>query len=261
MTVLACLKWVLPPDGARYGGATLADQSALEWALRVGESWDLPVVAVMLGPPEGEQVLRDTLACGATSAHRIDADACLSSSAVGAALAAVALGVAARVVVCGDYSPDRGSGSTPAFIAGELGAQQALGLLDVEIADDHLLALRRLDGGRRERLRVSPQCVVSVEGGTATLRRAPLAAVLASRAAVVSVSAGPRSEPIDSTVRPYRPRARVEPAPTGARAIERIQSLLSSGVSGTAKAEPVTLDPPAAAERILAALTEWGYFS
>ena len=39
----------------------------------------------------------------------------------------------AGLVLCGDLSADRGSGSVPAFLAAHLGAAQALGLVAVEL--------------------------------------------------------------------------------------------------------------------------------
>ncbi len=57
----------------------------------------------------------------------------LTSSAVAAAIAGIAAG--AQWVVCGDVSADRGSGAVPAFLAAELDAAQALGLVGVEIVD------------------------------------------------------------------------------------------------------------------------------
>ena len=69
------------------------------------------------------------------------------------------------LVVCGDRSADRGTGALPGFLAHELGAAQALGLVSLEPdaatvgAARALVAERRLDGGWREQLRVPlPRC-------------------------------------------------------------------------------------------------------
>ena len=59
---------------------------------------------------------------------------------------------------------------------------------------------------------------------------------------------------------PYRPRARAFAAPSG-EALDRVR-LLTDPSGGGAKAshtELVTLDPAAAAARILEALAGWGY--
>jgi electron transfer flavoprotein beta subunit len=160
--------------------------------------------------------------------------------------------------VCGDASADRGSGAVPAFLAAELGARQALGLVAVTTAAGDLRATRRLDGGRREVLDVSPPAVLSVEGGVARLRRATLAAELAARTATVEEIDGPRG-PIEAAelARPYRPRARALAAPSGA-ALDRVRRLTDAGRQRTAH-ELVTLDPAAAAKRILDALRDWNH--
>jgi electron transfer flavoprotein beta subunit len=156
----------------RTAGCSAADAAALEWALRAGERWNQPVLAVTAGPPEADRVLREAVAAGATRAVRIDLPTSAPSAVVATAIAAV-LG-AARItsVWCGDHSLDRGSGSVPAFLAAELGAAQALGLVDVELdaRAGRVDAWRRLDRGRREHVRLDGPGVVSVEGSTARLR-------------------------------------------------------------------------------------------
>lgn len=266
VTIAACLKWFTPQDGDdRYGGISLADSAALEWALRLGDAWAQPVVVVALGPPVVEGPLRNALACGASRAIRIDAPITLDSVDVAAALATVlcgaggAGGAVASFVCCGDYSLDRGTGSVPAFLAARLAARQALGLVDLEIVGDTVIGGRRLDGGRRERVVLTAPSVLSVEGATSTPRRAGLSTTLAARSRPIEIVPWPATAASDPVTRPYRPRARVLPAPAGESSLARINALLSSGVAPASHGVPITLDPPAAADRIVAALTEWGY--
>jgi electron transfer flavoprotein beta subunit len=280
----ACLKWVErrpevdPLTGevatdARTSGAGEADQAALEWALRLGEAWGGDVVAVTAGTAEAEPVLRDALAAGADRAVRVDLPAGAASAAVAAGLAAALTGAAA--VVCGDWSLDRGSGSVPAFLAARLGAAQALGLVAIEIDvpgrgtsglaahAPSVRAERRLDGGRRERLSVAAPMVLSVEGRD-RLRRADLDGLLRARAAPIEVVATPAAAAALSAdapllrTGPYRPRARVLPPPAGGSVRERILALTGALVD-RAPPELVTLDPAAAADRLLAQLRAWGY--
>ena len=91
----------------------------------------------------------------------------------------------------------------------------------------------------------------------ARLRRASLAAELDARHAAIEVVPGPAG-PVEAaaSVGPYRPRARQRPAPTG-DPLERVRELTATGA--VSHAEVVTLDPPAAAARILTALRDWGY--
>jgi electron transfer flavoprotein beta subunit len=262
-----CLKWVpslVEVDGVtgavrvdeRAGGPSAADQAALEWALRTAELLAVDCMALSAGPLAAEDMLRHALACGATRAVRIELSPGASSDAVGAALATELTGCA--YVFCGDQSLDRGSGSVPAYVAGELRAAQALGLVQLDVGHDRIEALRRLDGGRRERLTVAAPGVLSVEGATASLRRASLAATIASGRATIERRRGPTvAEHPSRPARPFRPRPRSLPAPEGETALARIAALVKTEASA-AHSEPVTLDPAAAADRILDALREWG---
>ena len=267
--IVACLKWVdqrpepdahgviASPD-SRFAGVSAADRAALEWALRSRDVIGGEVVAITAGPVAADAVLRDALAAGANRAIRLDLPFGESSAAVGAAIAGVAGG--AQQIWCGDYSSDRGTGSVPAFIAATRGIAQALGLVRVSFDGGAVEALRRLDGGRRERLSVDGPAVMSVEGSTAMLRRAPLRALLAAAdVEIVQPLAVARPASSTGTYRPYRPRPRALAAPAGASALQRIKSLTGGDAASSARADPVVLEPDAAADRILAALREWGY--
>jgi electron transfer flavoprotein beta subunit len=254
--IVVCWKWA--PAGDRMPGTSAADEAALEVALRMAEPSGDDVLVISAGPAAAERGLRDALASRAARAVRIDAPAGLAGAAVATAIAGLARG--ARWVLCGDVSADRGTGSVPAFLAAELGVAQALGLVAVDVEEPaRVRAVRRLDGGRREVLDVAPPAVLSLEGAVARLRRASLPAELAARHAAIEVVAGP-SGPVEAvaSVRPYRPRPRECPAPEGA-ALDRVRRLTATAAGPAAHAETVVLDPPAAAERILAALREWGY--
>jgi electron transfer flavoprotein beta subunit len=267
--IAVCWKWVSldreREADRRWSGVSAADEAALEVALSIADRADATpgapaseVTVICLGPPSADDVLREAIAAGATAAVRVDASTELDSQVVAVALAEH-LGDR-DLVVCGDYSLDRGTGSVPAFLAGELSMAQALGLLEVGLErgdNDALRVVRRLDGGRREILDVTPPAVLSVEGSAASLRRASLAASLAARTAPVVPVRGPHGRLPEAEIHPYRPRARVLPAPTG-RSLDRVRQILDVGGSDT-HAELITLDPPAAASKILDQLRNWGY--
>jgi electron transfer flavoprotein beta subunit len=262
--IVACLKWVAhpgEPNDERFAGMSPADQSALEFALQQAAAMGVGVVAVTVGPAGAENVLREALACGATRAVRIASARPMLSADVAAAIAAVVPDTA--WVWCGDYSLDRGSGSVPAFLAARLRAAQALGIIAITPAAHGVIdATRRLDGGRRELLSVAAPAVVSVEGGTAVLRRAGLGALRAALAAPIEiVQPTTPAAPYDAVVHPYRPRARALAAPTGEAALDRLRALTDAGAAVSARGEQVTLAPPAAAAKIAAALREWGYLA
>lgn len=272
MLVAVCVKWaelrpeVDPVHGsvrptARSAGLSEADRAAVEVALVLAAEWGADTAVVCAGPVESEDALRELRAVGVGRAVRVDLPAGQPSEAVAASLAPVlSEGVSADVVVCGDHSADRGSGSVPAYLAHHLGAEQALGLIAVEPAAPGVVAaVRRLDGGRREDVRATAPAVVSVEGSVATLRRAPLAAALAARDVTVEVVPGrpdPRAEA--PRTEPWRPRPRHVPPPAGDEALDRIVQLTGALVDRTPP-RTVELPPAEAAAEVLAALRAWGY--
>jgi electron transfer flavoprotein beta subunit len=262
--IAACVKWVagMPePGDDRFAGISLADQAALECALRQAATMDDSVCVVTVGPPAAERALRDAIACGAARAvrlHLADEQMKHVDSARVATMLATVLADAGSVW-CGDYSGDRGTGSVPAFLAAFLSAAQALGVVEVNDLGDWLRVTRRLDGGRRELLRLDGPAVVSVEGAVARLRRAGLPALMAARTAAVEVlAADTPDERHPPVVQPYRPRARALAAPGGPTVLDRLREL-TEATAAPARGETVHLEPAAAAAHIVAALRGWGY--
>ncbi len=247
------------PD-PRSLGVSPADEAALEWALRAAEGTGAAVRVVSAGGPEADGVLRQAAAAGAAELVRVAIEPGSPSCEVARALAPHVAG--AGLVWCGDVSLDRGSGAVPAFLAAELGVAQALGLLEVDLGAGvgGFSGLRRLDGGRRERLRVEGPAVASCEGGTARLRRASLHLMLEARRAPVRIEAAPpprRPAPHVVGRAPFRPRARVVPPPPGEHAADRVRALIGAEAPA-GRARVVTLGPEEAAEAILEALAAWG---
>ena len=266
MKIAVCWKWVSigDPGGpsssdTRWAGVSAADEAALETALRLSDGGRGTVTVVCLGPPAADGELRRAIATGASRAVRIDGSTALDSRHVATELAGVVGG--SDLVLCGDFSLDRGTGSVPAFLAHELGAAQALGLLQVAApaGDTTLRCLRRLDGGRREVLDVRPPAVISVEGSVARLRRASLGAVVGSKAAPVAVVKAVADEHADRRRRLRRtdPRARVLPPPHG-DVLDRVRGILDVGGAHTSHGEVVVLEPAAAARRIVDQLAALG---
>jgi electron transfer flavoprotein beta subunit len=243
---------------ARTAGASDADRAAVMWALRCREQWGGTVTIATAGPPATEELLRRLMAFGADDAVRVDLPAGAPSLAVANGLALALEGT--DLVWCGDASIDRGSGSVPAYLAGRLGRALALGLLAIDVGPPgELVVTRRLDGGRREQLRVRVPAVVSVEGSTARPMRPSLASQLAVPSFPVHVVAGPRTAVHTSAVaRPFRPRPRALAAPHGATARDRIAELTAAHAASAGHTEAVQLEPAEAADLILATLRAWG---
>lgn len=231
-------------------GASPADRCALEHALVLAEQLGGRCLVVTVGPPDAEEMLRAALAQGADEALRVegpdgDEDATARSLLAG-------LRAADRlpdVVLCGDRSLDRGTGATPALLAGRAGWAQALGL--TALSSDggvRLRAVRALDGGRAERMDVPLPAVCSVRPGTALPRRAPLATALAARRApvgVVRVDGGDGPGARAGRARPYRPRPKVLAVPEGTT---RQRLLALTGALAPPRTPPRVVTPDSAGE-------------
>ncbi|MGW1802544.1 mycofactocin-associated electron transfer flavoprotein beta subunit [Streptomyces sp. NPDC001984] len=276
--VAAALRWTDPratahpltgtATSAPYAaGVSPADRCAIEHGLRLAERLGGSCLAVTVGPAGAEEMLREALAAGADEALRVegpDGDEAATAHSLLAGLAAG--GRTADVLVCGNRSLDRGTGATPAHLAARLGWAQALGLAELGVAVQdgdgiRLRAVRRLDGGRAEELDVPLPAVCSVEPGTVRPRRAPLATALAARRAeipVVRVSAPQGGGVRAGRVRPYRPRAKVLPAPEGGTR-QRLLALTGALTPPRTPPRMVTPESPEeAAELLLAYLREHG---
>ena len=174
-----------------HGGLSAADECALELGLRTAAAEERRLVAVSAGPEAADAVLRTALEAGADRAVRVELPAATSSALVASALADVVrgrpLGLLRRL------QPRPGQRIGPAFVAGRLGAAQALGVAAITLpgAPDGGLRGAPLGRGRRELLEVEAPAVVSVESGLAGLRRPPLSAMLAARAAAIEVVIAP----------------------------------------------------------------------
>lgn len=270
MTFIAvCMKWVSghpeidPLSGevrlpsARFGGVSVADQAALEVALQLGSQRSMPVAVFSVGANQCESSLYAALAAGAQRAIRIDSGPGLSSAAT-AQLLALELRDASYIL-CGDYSFDRGSGSVPAYLAAELGITQALGVVSLTPQTHDILVTRRLDGGRREHLRITDRAVISVEGSIAQLRRASLATSLATREDRIQViSSTISTHQANSTVKPFRPRPRTIAQPQGDTALQRFHSVTNVATAST-RGEQIELTSVKSAMWILQTLGRWGY--
>jgi electron transfer flavoprotein beta subunit len=267
--IAACVKWVdTRPEvdsltgevrtDPRSRGASAADRAAVELACRMADTWGGTLELVCGGPAGADAMLRELGAVGAARLTRVALE-----GAVDSAWTAVSLALALRgadVIVCGDHSLDRGSGSVPAFVAHALGSAQALGLTTVDVGDaGEIVGTRRIGFGRAERLRVTAPAVISVEGSVASLRRAPLGRMLTAPDMPIEVV-----EPVDlpatrpEHTEPLRPRTHRLAPPTGASARDRIVELSGALVDRTPP-RTVSAGPEEAADLIVEQLRTWGY--
>jgi electron transfer flavoprotein beta subunit len=273
---------------AQGNGLSAADAAALELSLRIAGVWSGQVVALAVGPPSIHPVLRDVAALGATvlrvSPEAVDPDRGYAAELADdeqrlarTIVASLAPYGPPDLIMCGDRSADRGTGALPAFLAHQLGAAQALGLValspDETVSGDGraLIAERRLDAGWRERLEVPLPAVCSVEGAGVRLRRASLDGALAAASApapVPSNGISPADPPgqgeATSTVRigptrVFEPRTRVLPAPNSADPRVRLLALTGALVAHDPPTVIGPVGPVEAADELMAFLVRHGY--
>jgi electron transfer flavoprotein beta subunit len=275
-------------------GLSPADEAALEHALRACEAWSGRVLAVTAGPATVEPVLRQIAALGASvlrvplaeqrAEQRAEHGYARELAGDERELANVLLEAIEpygppMLILCGDRSVDRGTGALPAFLAHQLGASQALGLVKLEASqegdtspgDRVVLAERRLDGGWRERLRVPTPAVCSVEGAGTRLRQATLAGALeaqkltvplcrarGSERAGTGAGADRNSQTRIGPTQPFVARTHLRPAPEGD---PRIRLLALTGAL-TSTDPPTVIGPIGsreAADELLGYLVRNGY--
>jgi electron transfer flavoprotein beta subunit len=267
-------------------GLSLSDEAALEHALRLAEAWSAAVVAIAVGPPSIDPVLREVAALGVETVrvpepdHRSPRESPVASSnelagdeqALARAVAAALSGERAPdLVLCGDRSPDRGTGAFPSFLAHELAAAQALGLVSLapEPGSHRLVAERRLDAGWREQLSIPLPAVCSVEGAGVRLRRATLTGALATAetpvptdpgAAAVLRGARERTGVLRlGATRVFEPRTRVVAAPPEDDPRLRVLSLTGATATHDPPVVVGPVDAPEAADVLLDYLGRHGY--
>lgn len=279
MLIAACVKWIdLSPEVSafdqvvrtdeRRGGMSDADGTAVELAARIAHACGASLRIVCCGPAGAHRALGALAAAvSCVDVVRVNGTPHESSIAVAHALSLQLADV--DLVVCGDYSLDRGSGATPVALAHYLQAQQATSVVDLQ----HFAArdggagvtgrvVRRIDGGRREVCEVDGVAVLSVEGAAlcdgdpATLRRASLKSMVSIPQVRVVDRPGSHAEPHWHNV---MPASHVVDAPEGETALARIRELAGLTGGPQTSSQPVALEPEAAAALIMTTLQSWGY--
>lgn len=140
------------------------DACAVEAALTLREAEGGEVVAVTAGDDEADKVVQRALAMGADRGLRIDLQT-QDPLAVARALAGVAGGESADLVLCGVQSADLANGAVGAALAGLLDLPFVGVAVAIERDGAGLLVSRELEGGLVERVAVQLPAVVSVQTG------------------------------------------------------------------------------------------------
>lgn len=281
MRIAVCIKWVPDPeypvrasaDGVRLDGpgvtymASPLDMVGCEAAVRLKEAAGGTVSLFTAGTEAADAGLRSGIAIGADDATRVSfASGGLSGGTrAGILLAAAIATQTPDVVVCGSQSPDSGSGTVPATIAERLGLPlvanvvtiRGLGPLEVE---------RRLEGGRRQVLRIRGPAVLAVEESVCeprypsvlARRKADRTAITVRTPAELGVDL---PEPALALVRLQGPRplaARLVAPPPELPARERLAYILAGGPDPKRVSRRLEGPVSAVVDQLLAFLTANG---
>jgi len=128
------------------------DRNAIEIALTLKEKHAAEVIALSMGPPQAEEILRETLAMGADKAYLLT-DRAFAGADTLATSYTLALAIKKilnesdpeekYLVICGAQAVDGDTGQVPPELAEELGIPQVAYVLNVEIKGNKLIAERK----------------------------------------------------------------------------------------------------------------------
>lgn len=213
MRIVVCLKQVplvaeLPwdPKTGRLrrelaeGMTDPAGKRALEAGLRLKEIHGGELIAISMGPPEAEEVLREALALGANRGYLLchpalaGADTLATSHALAAAIRALA--PESDLVLLGDASSDSETGQVGPQLAEELDWPAALDVEAWELKAGRL-TVKRVSDGFLETLELTLPALLTLGGQAPRLRDTPLGGLEDAFASGEVVVVGPAGFGLD----------------------------------------------------------------
>ena len=136
---------------------------AVEEALRIKEAGKAEeVIVVAAGNLQSQETLRAGLAMGADRGVLISSDETLEPLAVAKLLQAIVEKEQPGMVILGKQAIDGDNNQTGQMLAAMLGWSLATFVSKIEINDDHVIAIREVDGGL-ESVKVPRPCVLTVD--------------------------------------------------------------------------------------------------
>ena len=127
------------------------DENAVEEALRLKEAGVASeVVAVTIGTPAAQDVLRHALAMGVDRALLVESADALQELAVAKVLRILAERESVQLVLLGKQAIDSDAGQTGPMLAGLLGWPQGTFVSKLQVADGHARVTREIDGGTED---------------------------------------------------------------------------------------------------------------
>ncbi len=128
------------------------DRNAIEIALSLKEKYTAEVIALSMGPPQAEEILREVLAMGADQAYLLTdrafagADTLATSYTLALAIKKILSESDPEekyLVICGAQAIDGDTGQVPPELAEELDIPQVAYVLIVELKENKLIAERK----------------------------------------------------------------------------------------------------------------------
>ncbi len=127
------------------------DENALEEALRLKEKGKAKeIVAVSLGSPANQDILRHALAMGADRAILVETDTVLQPLGVAKLLKAVVEREVPQIVLLGKQAADSDAGQVGQMLAALLDCAQGTYVSAVNIDNDEVTVTREVDGGTED---------------------------------------------------------------------------------------------------------------
>jgi electron transfer flavoprotein beta subunit len=241
-------------------------------ALRLRSEAD-SILALTVGPPEADIVLRDAIAVGADAVLRLwDESRTYSKPPMSSILLAAALRAEdlPDLVLCGARSVDRCSGKLPALLGEHLDWPVVTDITHFDLEQGKVKFQRRLARGARAEGEVMLPAVLGLEAGLAQLRHASLPGVMRAKQTSIPVrylaDLGLSSQDLSfpaatlHAVMPPHPRPRTIFIPDSSlSAHERIDQILSAGVTSKTGQVIEKGSPEEMADAIIAFLDERGF--
>jgi electron transfer flavoprotein beta subunit len=168
------IKWIMSPY----------DEYALEEALKLKEKIPGSTVTVIsLGPNRVESTIRTGLAMGAENAIHIEtAEPFLDHKTIAAALGnAIKQDAGYGIIFMGKQAIDDDSYLTHIYLAEHLGIPVATNVIAFKHENDKVVVEREIDEGAREKIEMSPPCVVGATKGLNTPRYASLMGIMKAK--------------------------------------------------------------------------------
>jgi electron transfer flavoprotein beta subunit len=139
------------------------DEIAVEEAVRLKEKGiATEVIAVSMGDAACQEVIRTALALGADRGVHVMSEVEWQPLAVAKCLAALVKQESPQLVIMGKQAIDDDSNATGQMLAALLGWPQGTFAFKLEVASDHAIVIREVDGGL-ETLRLNLPCVITTD--------------------------------------------------------------------------------------------------